>query len=182
MTRQAKRLILALGTAAGLLAFGTPMAAQASTHLPAPPRAAAASRSTTNCTTPQVGQMNWCTAKSYPLAAPWNGCYFSVGDRYEGSGGAAVGMAELDCPYGVTGRILVYLDYHDYANGQEYTYTENTHGTPYYGSSVVTWTGCARTIAEYWTTYAKVSINGSPYSAFFKSKDNQYYSAGPNCP
>ena len=178
-----KRLAVALGAAAGLLALGVP-AAQASTHSAATPSAAAASTASRASGSQQlsVGQLNPYTARYYSLAAPYSGCTFAVGDRYEGSGGAAVGMATISCPSAHTYRVLVYLDYHDYANGQEYTYRSNTRGAPYYEYGLGVWTGCATNVSAYWTTYARISIDGSAYSGFFKSQSNQLYSAGPNCP
>lgn len=117
-----KRLVFALGAAAGLLALGVP-AAQASTHPAVVPSSAAARTAMGTASAQQliVGQLNPNTARSYPLAAPYSGCTFYVGDSYEGSGGGAVGMATISCPSLHTYRIRVYLDYHDYTNGQEYT-------------------------------------------------------------
>lgn len=179
MTFQVKRLILALGTTAGLLALGAPVAAQASTHAAVAPNAAGARAATAQQLI--VGQLNPQTAITYYLVAPFNGCTFSVGDRYEGSGGAAVGMATINCPSPHTYRIVVYLDYQA-NNGQDYTYLSNTAGTPYYGYGESAWTGCVTNVSTKWTTYASISIDGSPYSVYFLSGKDKSYSAGPNCP
>ena len=175
------RVVFAVAVAAGLLAVGVP-AALASPQSPAAPRTAAAAltAAATPCT-PVVGQINPCTAKPYPLPAPYTGCTLWVGDRYEGSNGAAVGETVVSCPTPHTYRFLVYLDYHDYANGQEYTYEENVKGTPYYGYTGGAWTGCATNVQANWTTYAEISIDGNPYSGFYKSDSNEYYSAGSSC-
>ncbi len=176
------RFIAAVGVAAGLLAAGVP-AALASPQPAAAQRAAAAIQA---AATPSaqlvVGELNPYTARSYKLAAPYGGCTFSVGDRYEGTGGGAVGMAVISCPTPHTYRILVYLDFHDYNNGKEYTYEKNTEGTPYLNYDAWAATGCATNVYAYWTTYAKISIDGTPYSGFFKSESNKYYSAGSSCP
>jgi hypothetical protein len=176
-----RRLTFALGVAAGLLALSAP-AAVASTQPTALLDAAATPPAKTASAQLVIGQLNPYTTRSYKLAAPYGGCVFSVGDRYEGPGGAAVGMAAISCPSPHTYRVLVYLDFHDYANGKEYTYRHNVKGTPYYNYNAGVWSGCATSVWAYWTTYAKISIDGNPYSGFFKSDSNQYYSAGPNCP
>lgn len=183
MTFQVKRLILALGTTAGLLALGAPVAAQASTHPAVAPSAAAARPAARAAAAQQliVGQLNPYTAVPHYLVAPFNGCTFAVGDRYEGSGGGAVGMATISCPSPHTYRIVVYLDYQA-NNGQDYTYRSNTAGTPYYGYSAGVWTGCVTNVSTNWTTYASISIDGSPYSVYFLSGKDKPYAAGPNCP
>jgi hypothetical protein len=180
MGLQAKRHILALGTAVGLLALGAPVAAQASTHPTAVPRAARSARPAASQGL-VIGKLNPQTAVTYDLNAPYAGCTFSVGDRYEGTGGAAVGMAVAGCPSNHTFRILVYLDYETISGGQ-YTWRENANGTPYYTSGLSVWTGCGRNLDAYYTTYAKISIDNSPYSGFFESKYEQPYDAGSNCP
>jgi hypothetical protein len=175
----AKRLIFTLSAAVCLLALGVP-AALAATQPAIVPSAAALVMTTSK--QPVAGQLNPYTARSYALGGSYSGCVFSAGDRYEGPGGAAVGMATISCPSPHTYRILVYLDYHDYANGREYTYRENVSGSAYYNYGASAWTGCAASVSAYWTTYAKISIDGSPYSGFFKSDSNQFYAAGSSCP
>jgi hypothetical protein len=169
----AKRLILALGAAAGLLALGAPAVAQAS-------QAAAATQTAPEhvaltAATLQVGDLNPAFAYDWPLGS----CYFDVGDRYEGSGGAAVGMATISCPTEHYYRIKVYLD--DYWNGNTYTEEENVNGTQQYGYKASVYTGCAEnTYQPYWITYAEVSIDGGPYTGFYNSP-YEPYSAGPYC-
>jgi hypothetical protein len=174
------RVVFAVAVTAGLLAVGVPAALASPQPVAAPHAAAAVSTAATTCT-PVVGQINPCTAKPYPLPAPYTGCTLWVGDRYEGTNGAAVGEAVVSCPTPHTYRMLVYLDYHDYANGQEYTYQENVQGTPYYNYDAYVATGCATNVWAYWTTYARISIDGHPYSGFYKSDSNKYYSAGSSC-
>lgn len=169
----AKRLILALGAAAGLLALGAPAVVQA-------PQAVAATRTvpehvTLTAATLQVGALNPATAYDWPLGS----CYFDVGDRYEGSGGAAVGMATISCPTEHYYRIKVYLD--DYWNGKTYTEAENVNGTSQYGYKASVNTGCVEnTYQPYWITYAQVSIDGGPYTGFYNSP-YEPYSSGPYC-
>jgi len=175
------RFIFAVGVAAGLLAVGVPAALASPQPAVAPRAAAAIAAAQTPSAQLVIGELNPYTARSYKLSASYSGCIFSVGDRYEGTGGAAVGMAVISCPTPHTYRVQVYLDFHDYANGQEYTYRENANGTPYYNYNVGVWTGCATNVYAYWTTYARISIDGSTYSGFFKSHSNQYYLAGSSC-
>jgi hypothetical protein len=176
-TGRTKRLILAVSAAAGLLALGAPVAAQASSH-PAP-NAAAVTRTapehvTLTAATLQVGDLNG--AYDWPLGS----CYFDVGDRYEGNpGGAAVGMATISCPTEHTYRIKVFLDYWNGSN--TVTATENVNGTPQYGYKASVATGCDENVYHpYWITYAQVSIDGDPYSGFYNSPYGSYQ-AGPYC-
>jgi hypothetical protein len=184
MNLRMKRIILALGTAAGLLAVGAPVAAQASTNISTAPKAAWSATKATRAAAAQglvVGQLNPYTAVTYYLNAPYAGCTFSVGDRYEGSNGAAVGMAVADCPSYHTFRILVYLDYETTSGGQ-YTWQNNVSGTPYYTYDLGVSTGCGRNLDANYTTYARISIDGSPYSGLFQSGYEEPYNAGSSCP
>ena len=184
MNLRVKQLTLALVTAAGLLAVGAPVAAQASTNVTAVPKAAWSAKSATRAAAAQalvIGQLNPYTAVTYHLNAPYTGCTFSVGDRYEGTNGAAVGMAVANCPSYHTFRILVYLDYETTSGGQ-YTWQKNVSGTPYYTYNLGVWTGCGRNLDANYTTYASISIDGSPYSGLFQSGYEKSYNAGSSCP
>ena len=130
---------------------------------------------TLTAATLQIGELNPYTANDWQLGS----CYFDVGDRYEGSGGAAVGMATISCPTEHTYRIRVFLD--DYWNGKTYTEKENVNGTPQYGYKASVFTGCAvNTYQPYWITYAQVSVDGGAYTGFYTSPYGSY-SAGPYC-
>jgi hypothetical protein len=177
-----RRLALAVTAAAGLLAFCAPVAAQASARPAAVPGAARTARPTATAATAQglvVGQLNPSTAAYVNLAAPYTGCTLWIGDRYEGAGGAAVGMAEIQCPTYHTYRVQVYLAYQT-ASGP-YFWQQNLNGTPIYGTGSDVWTGCGRNLSASYTTYARVSIDGSSYSPWWYGQ-TLGYSAGPNCP
>jgi hypothetical protein len=116
------------------------------------------------------------TAMTYHLNAPYSGCVLTVGDRYEGTGGPAVGEADISCPTSHTYRILVDIYYSAQYNGTQYTVPGNNSGTPYYGTydEVYTPAYCGNL---YWTVYAWISIDGSPYSGYFASAYSKHYDA-----
>lgn len=180
-----KRLILAVTAAAGgLLAFCVPVAAQAATHTTVTPTVAWSAKAPAKEVAAQglvVGELNPYTELTYHLSAPYAGCTFSVGDRYEGNGGAAVGMAVANCPSSHTFRILVYLAYETTSGGQ-YTWQQNVNGTPYYTSGLSVWTTCGRNLDANYTTYARISIDNSAYSGYFQSGYEKPYNAGSSCP
>lgn len=116
------------------------------------------------------------TALYYHLNVPYSGCVLAVGDRYEGTGGPAVGEADISCPTSHTYRILVYIYYSTQYNGTQYTVPGNTSGTPYYGTSVDVYTpGYCGNL--YWTIYARISIDGSAFSGYLDSVYSVHYDA-----
>jgi hypothetical protein len=172
-----RRLALAISVAAGLLALGAPAAAHASTSAAS---SAAVTRTVSAASALQVGDLNGVIP--WALTGAYAGCYFDVGDRYEGNpGGAAVGMAKISCPTPHYYRIKVYLDYT--VNGTPYTASENVNGTLYYGYSASVPTGCVENVSEpHWITYAQFSIDNLPYSNVWATYGGiGPYAAGPYC-
>jgi hypothetical protein len=169
-----KRLIFALGAAAGLLALGVP-AAQASTH---------ASRPTIVSVEPATGISNvasngngklWTITLSNGVVCDWE-----IGDHYM-SNNTASGEADIKCPYAYTYTERVDLDYAYAVNG-----TNHFGGSTGWGSFSraggqywdtwmkpgLCWNGSEPTL--YWTTYAWISIGGSATYEAWSQPDKKF--------
>jgi hypothetical protein len=161
MALQVKRLILPLATAAGLLALGAPVAAQASTH---------ASRPTIVSVKPATGVSNVASngnGKLWTITLS-NGavCDWEIGDHAMANYTAS-GEADIKCPYSYTYKEQVELDYAYAPNGTNHLGRTNSYnfsgaGGRYWdawNTPGVCWSGSEPTL--YWTTFAWISFGGS---------------------
>jgi hypothetical protein len=178
-----KRLILGLGTAAGVLALSAPVAAQASTH-PAP----AVHGSTAmpvmggQAATGTGNASKVMNVGSNGIPYTIGSCTFVVGDHREANYTAS-GEADIKCPAGENYRIKVYLDYS--SNGQWKTATSNS--ASFYGAGGTYWdvwtAGMCSTTGQwanyYWVTAAEISFNGGPWYYWYYSQPNWW--AIPPC-
>jgi hypothetical protein len=161
-----KRLIFALGAAAGLLALGVP-AAQASTHASGP---------TIVSVKPATGISNVASngnGKLWTITLS-NGarCYWEIGDHYM-SNYTASGEADIKCPYAFTYTERVDLDYAYAVNGTNhyggssgwhYFYGAGGQYTDYWMKPGLCWPGSEPTL--YWTTFAWIRFDGGTYKAW----------------
>jgi hypothetical protein len=164
MALSLKRLIVTAGTVAGLAALGMPVAAHASTR----------------SAQPTIVSVQPAAAKVPDVAGNGNGkswtvtlsngavCSWVVGDHAMADYSAS-GEADIKCPYAYAVTEKVNLDY-AYASGGAYSTGRTTGwqtGNIAAGTYLDLWTtpGVCWPGAEpvlYWTTYAWISIGGSP--------------------
>jgi hypothetical protein len=178
MNLHMKGLILALGAAAGLLAIGAPMTAQASTH---PVVAAHGQAGARGSLAPAVRQLHRpgavANVNSNGATSYIGNCTFVVGDHAE-SNRYASGEADIRCPAAETYHVHVYLDYE--WNGKWYTAT--SYATNEYwpsGTYWDTWTAgvCSTSGAPenlYWQTAAEISFNNGPTYKWYYSVPNYW--------
>jgi hypothetical protein len=164
MKLSVKRLIITAATMAGLAALGTPVAAQASTSSAQPTIVsvqAAAAR------VPNVAvngnDKSWTVTLSNGIVCSW-----VVGD-YATTDYSASGEADIKCPYAYTITEKVDLDYAYSVNGANNL--GRTTGWRTFNGAAGTYVGLSTTPGicwaagapiPYWTTYAWISIGGSP--------------------
>jgi len=160
-----KRLIATAGTMAGLLALGMPAAAHASTH---PAQLTIVSIKPATARVPNVAPNGNGATWSVNLS---NGvvCTWVIGDHYMSNNWAS-GEADIKCPYAYTITEKVNLDYAYAINGGYYTFMTSGYksGSDAAGVYLDLWTppDCWQGTEPnnlYWTTYAWISIAGSPY-------------------
>jgi hypothetical protein len=162
MALSVKRIIVAAGTMAGLIALGMPAAAQASTR----------------SAQPSIVSVHPAAARIPSVASNGNGrawtvtlsngvtCSWEVGDHAE-SNLTASGEADIKCPYAYAITEKVNLDYAYAVNGAYGTFVTTgwKTGSLAAGSYLDLWTtpSCWQGLEPvlYWTTYAWISIAGS---------------------
>jgi hypothetical protein len=190
----AKRAALTLASAAGVLALGAPIAAQASTRpyaqnrpalaaapASAAPAAVAASLRPAGAYTGNGGPCTFTTnvapyeCEQYALVAPYSGCYVQVGDHYR-TDRWAQGAAYVGCSSRHTYRSLLYLDVMYSANNPDFTAVENVSGSPVSGAGedIVTTKSYCGGPSRNWETYVRISIDGSLYSGYFTSQYDHF--------
>ena len=115
----------------------------------------------------------------YP-SGPLKGCQLIVGDHYRTDGRAA-GQGNIWCNAAHNYSMTVYIDYSATSWGPLHTATSNTYswtgaaGTWYYDytNGMCNLGGPATTY--WWTTYVKISIDGSSWLGWFTSAQNVPY-------
>jgi hypothetical protein len=164
MALSLKRLIVAAGTMAGLIALGMPVAAQASTHSAQPTIVSVRPATRVSDVASNGNGMLWSVTLSNGVVCSWE-----IGDHAM-SNYTASGEADIKCPYAYTITEKVNLDYASAVNGA-YSTGRTTGWQTIYGvagtyqdlwtTPGVCWPSTWPT--PYWTTYAWISIGGSPY-------------------
>jgi hypothetical protein len=179
-----KRLILALGTAAGLLAVSAPVAAQASANVTAVPKGSAATvsyqaASTSAQWSPYIGYNYWtgwfgnCTIEAGPVYDPetTNGKY------------AVIGGGSWNCGTQHTITITTQEQFHV---GGSKSWETLSPGGHYFGPATGTYlNGTEVTVrycgVGYWRT--RVQIAAAGYQSYYFYTSSHYASAeGPGCP
>jgi hypothetical protein len=163
MALSVKRLIVTAGTMAGLMALGMPVAAQASAR---PAQLTIVSVQPAVARVPNVAPNGngqpWTITLSNGVVCSW-----VIGDHAMANYWAS-GEADIKCPYAYAITEKVNLDYAYAKNGTYYTFmtTGWKSGSIIAGTYADLWTapdcwqGAEPTL--YWTTYAWISIGGSP--------------------
>ena len=173
-----RRACLVLAAAAGLLALGAPIAAQASVQ-PKPQLAVRApGGSLTSLAVHKAGPGLISRVGSNGASHAIGNCTFVVGDHSEANRYAS-GEADIKCPATYTYQVHVYLDYE--WDGSWYTAKSwaASQYWPYPGTYWDVWTpGVCSTSGQpenlYWQTAAEISFNSGPTYGFYYSVPNYY--------